>query len=228
MVTILIADDHEIVRRGLRAMIQEHEGWHVCGEISNGRDAVKAAFEFNPNVAVLDLLMPCLNGVDTARQIRRGSPDTEVLILADHANDQLICEALLAGARGLVLKSDSSQDLISAVQALSHHRPFFTSGVSEMLVDAYMKMTASPKNLSSSILTNREREIVQMIAEGKSNKVVAEALCISVKTVETHRGTVMRKLGINSLVHLVHYAIRNQLIEVACAPFSGPRQRFLR
>ncbi len=214
MVRILLADDHDIVRRGLREQLSQHEGWEICGEAANGREAVRMASKLSPDVAVIDLSMPELNGLEATRQIRRDLPNTEVLIFTMHETEQLIREVLSAGARGYVLKSDAGLHLTSAVEALAHGKPFFTSKVSEALLDAFLKSSAKPDEGSVfRTLTEREREIVQMLAEGKSNKEIANKLSISVKTVETHRATVMRKLDINSIVELVHYAIRNQLVE---------------
>jgi DNA-binding NarL/FixJ family response regulator len=214
MITILLADDHDLVRRGLSDMLNAHVGWRVCGEASNGRDAVRMAQRLKPDVAVLDLSMPELNGLEATRRIRRTLPRTEVLIFTMHETQQLISEVLAAGARGYVLKSDAGRYLLSAVEALSQHEPFFTGKVSETLLNSYLKSSPKPEESSAfSILTDREREIVQLLAEGKTNKQIATRLTISVKTVETHRATVMRKLGIKSIVELVHYAIRNQLIE---------------
>ena len=214
MVRILLADDHDIVRRGLREQLSQHEGWEICGEAENGREAVRMASKLEPDVAVIDLSMPELNGLEATRQIRRDLPNTEVLIFTMHETEQLIREVLSAGARGYVLKSDAGLHLTSAVEALANGKPFFTSKVSEALLDAFLKSSAKPDEGSVfRTLTEREREIVQMLAEGKSNKEIANKLSISVKTVETHRATVMRKLDINSIVELVHYAIRNQLVE---------------
>lgn len=214
MVRILVADDHDVVRRGLREQLSAHEGWEICGEASNGREAVQMALKSSPDVAVIDLSMPELNGLEATRQIRRELPRTEVLIFTMHETEQLIREVLSAGARGYVLKSDAGRHLTSAVEALSHRRPFFTAKVSEALLDAFLKSNAQGDEGSAfRTLTDREREIVQMLAEGKSNKEIATRLTISVKTVETHRATVMRKLDISSIVELVHYAIRNQLVE---------------
>lgn len=214
MVRILLADDHDIVRRGLRDQLSQHDGWEICGEAANGREAVRMASKLEPDVAVIDLSMPELNGLEATRQIRRDLPNTEVLIFTMHETEQLIREVLSAGARGYVLKSDAGLHLTSAVEALANGKPFFTSKVSEALLDAFLKSSAKPDEGSVfRALTEREREIVQMLAEGKSNKEIANKLSISVKTVETHRATVMRKLDINSIVELVHYAIRNQLVE---------------
>lgn len=208
---ILLADDHDVVRQGLRKMLEAHQGWEVCAEATNGREAVKLAVELKPEVAVLDLSMPEMNGLEATRQIKKEQPGTEVLIFTMHETEQLIRDVLAAGARGYVLKSDGGRQLVEAVEALSRHKPFFTARASEALLQNFLKsMSGTGKE---SVLTNREREIVQLLAEGKGNKEAAAALCISVKTVETHRATIMRKLGINSIVELVHYAIRNQMVE---------------
>jgi DNA-binding NarL/FixJ family response regulator len=214
MVRILLADDHDVVRRGLCDMLNAQKGWEVCGEASNGLEAVKLALKVEPDVAVLDLSMPELSGLEATRQIRRELPRTEVLIFTMHETEQLIREVLAAGARGYVLKSDAGRSLVLAIEALSHHKPFFTAKVSQSLLDNYLKFPVATDETSVfHLLTDRERQIVQMLAEGKTNKEVASLLSISVKTVETHRATVMRKLGINSIVELVRYAIRNQLVE---------------
>ncbi len=214
MVRILLADDHDVVRRGLRDQLSKHEGWEICGEASDGREAVKLALKLEPDVVVLDLSMPELNGLEATRQIKRELEHTEVLIFTMHETEQMIREVLAAGARGYVLKTDAGRQLTSAVEALSHHKPFFTARVSQSLLDAFLKSNSKfDEGSAFRTLTEREREIVQMLAEGKSNKEIASKLSISVKTVETHRATVMRKLDINSIVELVHYAIRNQLVE---------------
>jgi DNA-binding NarL/FixJ family response regulator len=210
-IRILLADDHELVRKGIRTLLEAQTGREVCGEASNGRDAVKLAARLNPNIAVLDLEMPELNGLEATRQIKKGSPDIEVLIYSMHESEQLIREAIATGARAYVLKSDAGQHLVQAVEALSRHKPFFTSKASETLLESFLK--SWPEESTRSLLTDREREIVQLLAEGKVNKEVASALCISVKTVETHRSAIMRKLGVNSIVELVHYAIRNNLVK---------------
>ncbi len=211
MTRILLADDHDVVRQGLRKLLESHQEWEVCGEASDGRAAVKLALELKPEIAVLDLSMPELNGLEATRQIKKVEQGIEVLIFTMHETEQLIREVLTAGARGYVLKSDGGQQLVEAVEALSRHKPFFTAKASEALLDNYLKTVDGVGK--ESVLTDREREIVQLLTEGKGNKEVAAALCISVKTVETHRAAIMRKLGFNSIVELVHYAIRNQLVE---------------
>jgi DNA-binding NarL/FixJ family response regulator len=211
MTRILLADDHDVVRQGLRKILESHPGWEVCGEASNGREAVKLALALKPEIAVLDLSMPELNGLEATRQIKKAQPETEILIFTMHDDEDLIRDVLVAGARGFVLKSDVGKQLMEAVGALSRHKTFFTPKASEALLDNLL--IAVNGSRKESLLTSREREILQLLAEGWGNKEVAALLCISIKTVETHRTTIMRKVGINSVVQLVHYAIRNRMVE---------------
>jgi DNA-binding NarL/FixJ family response regulator len=206
---ILLVDDHELLRKGLRTMIESRQGWTVCGEAANGREAVELARQQRPDVVVMDLTMPDLNGLDATRQILRALPGTEILILTIHESEQLIHAVLAAGARGYVLKSDAGPAIFAAIESLSQHRPFFTSKVSAMLLQSYLD-PAPPGPPEA--LTAREREIVQLIAEGASSKQVAAKLKISVKTAETHRTNLMRKLGVHSVSEIVRYAIRNGII----------------
>ena len=213
---ILIADDHAIVRRGLRGLLEEHHGWEVCAEVTTGREAVQKVQELKPDVAVLDIGMPDLNGLEATRQILKLAPKTEVLILTMHHSEEVVREVLHAGARGYVLKSDADVDLVAAVDALSKHRPFLTSRITDMVLDSYLEGGGGriPEEVSTATrLTPREREIVQLVTEGKSNKEVATALGITVKTAETHRANIMHKLGLTSVTELVHYAIRNKIVE---------------
>ena len=177
-VRILVADDHEVVRRGLASLLREQPGWEICGEAVTGREAVEKVKKLKPNVAVLDISMPELNGLDATRQILKSVPKTEVLILTMHDSEYLIREVLNAGAHGYVLKSDAGRDLVAAVEALHHHRPFFTPKVSQMVLEGYLKhdraRAAQPAG-DRSRLTPREREILQLLAEGKSNKEVVYA-----------------------------------------------------
>jgi DNA-binding NarL/FixJ family response regulator len=211
-VRILIADDHEIFRRGLAAELTQVPGWVVAGEASNGRDAVELAAALKPDLVVLDLTMPELNGLEAARKIISANPAARVLILTAHESEQLVREVLSAGAQGYVLKSDAGRILIAALQSLLDGRSFFTSNVARMVLDGYLRSesrdTSTPETLSA-----REREIVQLLAEGNSNKDIARTLKISVKTTETHRSNIMRKMGFGSLPELVRYAIRNKIIE---------------
>jgi DNA-binding NarL/FixJ family response regulator len=213
-VKILVADDHDIVRRGLKQLLTAHPGWEVCAEAKTGREAVALAQEHKPQVAVLDVSMPELNGLDAARRIRKLLPATEVVILTLHFSEQLVREIVEAGARAYIMKADAEKDLIAAVEALADHRSFFTARAGEIVLDGYRKpRTAGDGKGATSRLTSREREIVQLLAEGKSSKEVAVSLGISVKTAETHRANIMRKLELHSVSELVRYAVKNQIIE---------------
>jgi DNA-binding NarL/FixJ family response regulator len=209
MIRILIADDHEVVRSGLRKILEAQPGWEVVAEAADGKDAIKKALATKPDIAVLDYFLPFINGIETTRQIRARLPDTEILVFTMHDSETLIQELLRAGARGYLLKSDAKRNLIAAIEALSVHKPFFTSKVSETLLVSFL---ARPTG-EASALTNRERGVVQLIAEGYTNKQVANILNISLKTVETHRAAIMRKLNLTSSASLVRYAIRNKLVE---------------
>jgi DNA-binding NarL/FixJ family response regulator len=220
-VRILVADDHEIVRRGLKALLEAQPEWEVVAEAVTGREAVEKAKQTTPEVAILDVGMPDLNGLEATRQVLKALPSTEVLILTMHESEQIVREVLDAGARGYVLKSDAGKDLVAAVEALCQHRTFFSSKVSDMLLNSYLRHAdrAPDSNLAvatespRSRLTAREREIVQLLAEGKSNKEVAAALNISIKTAETHRTNIMNKLDLRSITELVRYAVRNNMVE---------------
>jgi len=210
---ILLADDHAIVRTGLRALVQSHPGWEVCAEATNGREAVDHAAQLKPDVAILDIGMPELNGLDATRQILAVSPQTEVLILTMHQSEEVVREVLKAGARGYVLKSDADENLIAAVEMLLQHKPFLTPNVTDVVLSKYLSVQEQLDADLPSRVTAREREIIQLLAEGKANKEVAAALNISTRTVETHRARIMHKLGMTSLGDLVRYAIRNRIVE---------------
>jgi len=213
MIRILLADDHEVVRRGLIALLATRPDWQVCGEAQNGREAVALAVKLKPNLAILDLSMPELNGVEATRQIRKEVPETEVLVFSMYESEEFVRDLLAAGARGYVLKSDVAAQLLTAVETVARHKPFFTSEVAERVLEGFLRLgELSPSDGDTGILTPREREIVQLLAEARSNKEISTILAISVKTVETHRASIMRKLGISSIVDLVHYAIRNNLV----------------
>jgi DNA-binding NarL/FixJ family response regulator len=208
---VLVADDHEVVRRGLCTMLDSHPGWEICGEAANGREAVELALQHHPHVVVMDINMPELNGLEATRQICKALPGVRVVILTAHDSEQLVREMLASGARGYVLKADAGDDLIAAVEAVVAGRLFFTSSVSDFVMRSLAKdggPAEAPERLSP-----REREVVQLIAEGKSNKEVATKLDISVKTVETHRKHIMSKLELHSVSDLVRYAIQNRMIE---------------
>jgi DNA-binding NarL/FixJ family response regulator len=214
---ILVADDHEVVRRGLCALLKCHAGWEVCAEAVDGREAVHKVNELNPDIVILDIGMPNLNGLTAARQILHAHPQQKILILTISDAEQIVREVLNAGARGFVLKSDAARDLLDAVDALEHNRTFFTRRVAEMILGAYRNPDAEQEP-AQPIVSSREREIVQLLAEGKSSKEVASFLNLSVSTVETHRSNIMRKLGIHSLSELVLYAIRNNIVHVQVGP----------
>jgi DNA-binding NarL/FixJ family response regulator len=215
-VRILVADDHSIVRRGVRALLETHPGWKVCGEAATGAEAVRQAKKLRPDVAVVDITMPDLNGFEATRQIRAAVPQTEVLVLTVHESEQALREVLDAGALGYVSKSDLDLNLSTAIESILRHKPFLSSRVSEMMLERYLKGDVPPKPAAtgSAPLTPRQREIVRLLAEGKTNKEVALALGISVKTAETHRNNIMRKLQLRSFSHLVRYAVRHNLVEV--------------
>jgi DNA-binding NarL/FixJ family response regulator len=215
MLRILVADDHEIVRLGLRALLEAHNDWQVCAEGLTGRDAIEKVSQLKPDVVVMDISMPEMNGLDATREILKFAPRTEVLILTMHESEQVVREVLEAGARGYVLKTDAGRSLVAAVESLAQHRPFFTSRVSEMVLTGYLRGRgrAPEEDVSErSRLTPRERQIVQLLAEGKSNKEIGTALGISVKTAEAHRSNIMRKLDLHSISDLVRYAIRNKIV----------------
>jgi DNA-binding NarL/FixJ family response regulator len=214
---ILVADDHEIVRRGLVSLIKSHPDWEVCAEADNGRQAVEKAEQSKPDIAILDIGMPVLNGLEATRQILREHPGVRVLILTITDTDQAVKAVLDAGARGFILKSDAARDLVTAVEALAQNKTFFTARVADLVLSGYLNR--NPRSAKSDLglpgLTSREREVVQLLAEGKSTKEVACHLNLSVKTAETHRSNIMRKLGLHSVSELVLYAVRNSIVQVA-------------
>ncbi len=218
MLRILIADDHEVARRGIRALLESHPGWEVCAEARDGRDAVELAINTKPNVVLLDIGMPNLNGLEAARQILAALPDAAILILTMHDTDTMVRDVLRAGARGFLLKSDAGRDLVAAVEAVQLQRTFFTPRVSQMVLDGFLdrdgKQSQDHVDSSGDLLTSREREVIQLLAEGRTSKEVAVTLNLSVKTAETHRTNLMRKLGLHSVADLTRYAVRNGIVQV--------------
>jgi DNA-binding NarL/FixJ family response regulator len=212
---ILVADDHDIIRRGLKQLVTTRPGWEVCAEAKTGREAVNLAEQHKPDVIVMDISMPDLNGLEAAQRIHKMLPKAGILILSLHFSDQLVRDIVAAGARAYIMKSDTDRDLVSAVEALANRRTFFTARAAEMLLNGFSNPRASsePQANPRDRLTPREREIVQLLAEGNSSKEVAVALGISVKTAETHRANIMRKLELHSVSELVRYAVKNQIIE---------------
>ena len=209
---ILIADDHEVVRCGVRRLLEAQPDWTVVAEASTGKEAVEKAILQKPDVAILDITMPELNGLAATVKIRRELPQTEVLIMTMHESEQIAREVLVAGARGYVLKSDAGVDLVAAVDALRQHRPFFSMHISSIVLNGFLE--SASKVSTDAAITSREREILQSLAEGKSHKEIAASLNISVRTVETHRFNLMHKLNLHSLSSLIHYAIRNHIVAV--------------
>jgi DNA-binding NarL/FixJ family response regulator len=214
-VRILAADDHDILRRGLKQLLTSRPGWEVCGEAKTGREAVALAEQLKPDIVVMDVSMPDLNGLEAARRIHKALPRTGIIMLTLHFSDQLVKDIVESGARAYVMKSDADRDLVHAVEALCSNRTFFTARAADMLLNEFSERTSPvpPQPPNQNRLTSREREIVQLLAEGKSSKEVAVALGISVKTAETHRANIMRKLQLHSVSELVRYAIKNQIIE---------------
>jgi DNA-binding NarL/FixJ family response regulator len=210
---ILIVDDHAVVRRGVRSLLESQEGWEVCGEATTGRDAVEQSRRLRPDVIVMDLSLPELNGLDATRQILKDAPDTEVLVLTMHHSEELARDVLKAGARGYVLKSDADENLIAAVDSLRQHKPFLTSTVTEFVLDDYLRRVGEVDDRPPIAVTARERQLIQLVAEGQSNKEAAATLGVTVKTIEAHRSNIMRKLRLRSVSDLVRYAIRNQIVQ---------------
>jgi DNA-binding NarL/FixJ family response regulator len=212
-IRVLIADDHQVMRRGVRAVIELIPEWEVCGEASTGRDAVDMAERLQPEIVIMDVSMPELNGLEATRQIRKISPSTEVLMFTGLETEEMVRQVFEAGARSYILKTDGREQLECALRSLAEHKPYFTTKIGEILFARFLQgKTRMDEESTEGRLTDREREIVQLLAEGGSNKEVADRLGISVKTVETHRAAVMKKLKFKSFSDLVRYAIRNNII----------------
>jgi DNA-binding NarL/FixJ family response regulator len=210
---ILIADDHDLIRRGVRDLLAARSGWQVVGEACNGAEAVQKAVSLRPDVAILDFSMPELNGPGAAAQIAEKVPETGVVVLTMHDSEQVMREVLQSGARGLVLKSDADRDLLEAVEAVARKRHFFTRRLSELVLGGYLAgSAASDKKSKVTPLTERECEVVRLLADGMSSKEAATRLQISIRTVESHRINISRKLGFNSIAKLVHYAVRHGIV----------------
>lgn len=210
---ILVVDDHTVVRRGLRVLLEAHPGWKVCGEAATGSEAIRKAQKLQPDIVVLDIGIPEPNGLEVARQLRKTRPKSQILVLTIHESEELVSALLKVGARGFLLKSDAGRELIAAIEALSQHKPYFTSKVSRMLLDGFLSHSKT-KVLGPRVrLSMREREIIQLLAEGRTNKEVSSRLNISIKTVETHRSNIMHKLNLHSMGELTRYAVRNRIIE---------------
>jgi DNA-binding NarL/FixJ family response regulator len=211
MTRILVADDHEVVRSGLRTILERQPGFEVGGEAANGQEAVEAAVALRPDVVILDCAMPVQNGVEATREIRTRCPRTEILIFTMHDSEAIVEDVLAAGARGYLLKADANTHLIAAVQALGRHEAYISGKISANLLDTLLTRRQAKKR---DVLTPRERAVVQLIAEGNTNKDACARLEVSLKTIETHRAAAMRKLGLHSTADLVRYALRNRMIDV--------------
>ncbi len=212
-IRILLADDHTVVRKGLRLLLESHAGFEVVADAADGREAVALAEQHKPDVIVIDVAMPNLNGIEAARQIGAKSPLTAVVFLSMHSDESYVLKALKAGARGYLLKDSAEYDLVSAVKAVSEGKAFFSPAISKMLVEDYMRrMQEEQVEDSYDLLTTREREVLQLLAEGKNNKEVAQVLNLSLYTVETHRGNIFQKLNLHSSADLILYAVRKGVI----------------
>jgi DNA-binding NarL/FixJ family response regulator len=204
-------DDYDVVRRGIRTLLESEPGWEVCGEASTGPAALEAAARLKPDLAILDLGLPELHGLEVARRILQRHPETEILVLTMHASEELIRQVLRAGAHGYVVKSDAAEQLVAAVRSLERHQPFLTTRVTEVVLDGFLKGMAD--DAVGEALTPREREVLQLVAEGRSSKSIAAGLGVTVKTIESHRASLMRKLHLRTVADLVRYAVRNGLVE---------------
>jgi DNA-binding NarL/FixJ family response regulator len=213
MIRIILADDHAVMRRGLRLLLEQQKDFHVVEEASDGREAVALAEALKPDVVVMDITMPNLNGIEAARQIVAKQPHIAVVVLSMHSDEGYVLRALKAGARGYLLKESAEADLLLAVRSVSDGKAFFSPSVSRLLVEDYIRQLQD-KDIEDSydLLTMREREILQLVAEGKSNKEVANVLNLSVYTVETHRGNILEKLNLHSVPELILYAVRKGVI----------------
>ena len=212
-VRILIADDHGIVRTGLRLQLERNENFEVIGEAADGRDAVRLAEELVPDIVIMDIAMPNLNGIQAAAQIVKGRPATGVIMLSMHSDEAYITRTLAAGAKGYLLKENAEVDLYRAIEVVAQGKPFFSPAIANTLLEDYMRqMQQRGLQDSYDLLTDREKEILQLLAEGKSNKDVAVMLNLSTNTVETHRNRIMQKLDLHSAAEIVLYAVRKRII----------------
>jgi DNA-binding NarL/FixJ family response regulator len=211
LVRILLADDHDIVRHGLREMIKRHPGWEVCGEARDGREAVAMAAELKPDVAVVDMTMPFLDGIAATREIRVVSPATEVLVFTMHESEDLVAAVLAAGGRGCMLKAAAVRSVVTAIETVAAHRPYFPADASDAQRDVFRR--ASTGAAQPGLLSPREREIVRLFAEGLDSRAIAERLGVGERTVKAHQEAAMQKAGARSVAGLVRYAVRNRIIE---------------
>src|SRR5580700_6537290 len=218
---ILVADDHPIFRFGLCSLLRSHEGWEVCGEAADGRNTVEKCTRLKPDLLILDICMPELNGLDAARQILKHNPDQLILVLTAVDSEQVVRDCLEAGVRGWVFKSDETSDLLTAVEALQRGKTIFSSRVSELIMEGYKRHHVVPIGSNAPRLSPREREVVQLVCEGKASKEIATILTVSLATAETHRSNILRKLGLHSIAELVLYAVRNEIVHMHFPPVLG-------
>jgi len=216
--SILVVDDHPIFRFGLCTLLSSHQGWEVCGEAADGRDAVQKCKQLKPDLLILDICMPELNGLDAARQILKHNPNQAILVLTAVDSEDVIRECLETGIRGWIFKSEATRDLITAVEALQQQKTIFSSRVSDLIMDGYRRHRAAPTPDNLTRLSPREREVVQLVSEGKASKEIATILHMSLSTAETHRSNILRKLRLHSIAELVMYAVRNGIVHVHLAP----------
>jgi DNA-binding NarL/FixJ family response regulator len=220
---ILLAEDHPVFRMGISALIRSHAGWDVCGEAADGRESVKQCLQLRPDLLILDISMPSLNGLDAARQILKRNPDQKILILTDVESEQVIHDCLEAGVRGWILKSDAPDELTAAIEQLQQNRSSFSPRISNLILYGYLKPhTANSIMGRPARLSIREREVVQLVSEGKTSREMAQLLGVTVKTAESHRNNIMLKLELHSTVELVLYAIRNQIVNVQLPTIMPP------
>jgi DNA-binding NarL/FixJ family response regulator len=213
---ILLADDHPIFRFGLCSLLGSHKGWEICGEAADGREAVEKCKRLKPDLLILDICMPKLNGVDAARQILKNDPAQRILVVTDVNSEQVVQDCLAAGVRGWIFKSDSIDDLTPAVEELQRNKPAFSKLVSDLVMEGYLRgHNGGPVVPKVARLTSREREVLQLLGEGKTNKEISTTLNVSVKTTETHRSNMMTKLKLHSVAELVLYAVRNEIVHVS-------------
>ena len=223
---ILVADDHPMFRLGLRSLLNSHEGWGVCGEATDGRDAVEKCRKLKPDLLILDICMPRLNGVDAARQILKSNPAQRILVVTDVNSEQVLRDCLKAGVQGWVFKSDGNEDLTAAVEELQHYKSAYTGRVSDLISDRYRRHYATPATSKVCSLSPREREVLQLLSEGDTNKEISSKLHVSMKTAETHRNNIMRKVRHHTVAELVLYAVRNDIVHVKAPtvlPFPSRR-----
>ena len=224
---ILLADDHPVFRLGLCSLLSSHEGWEICGEAADGRQAVEKCKGLKPDLLILDICLPRLNGVDAARQILNNNPAQKILVVTDVNSEQVVQDCLAAGVRGWIFKSDAIKDLTLAVEELLRNKPAFSQRVSDLIMEGYLRRHNGASAVPEvSGLTSREREVLQLLSEGRTNKEISTTLNVAVKTIETHRSHMMSKLKLHSVAELVMYAVRNDIIHVsppAVLRFPNPK-----